>query len=77
MKAHRVVVLDEGHIVEFGPPGLLLAKPGSRFASLAQAQLISPGGDAPSSGRHARGRDRGGDRFLRAGGIDSHSEDLR
>ena len=78
MKAHRVVVLDEGRIVEFGPPRLLLAKPGSRFASLAQAQLItSPDRDAPSSGRHARMGDRGDDRFRRAGGIDSHSEDLR
>jgi ATP-binding cassette subfamily B protein/subfamily B ATP-binding cassette protein MsbA len=60
MKADRVVVLDEGRIVESGPPGRLLADPGSRFASLAHAQLISgPDEDAPSTGRHARGPDRG------------------
>jgi ATP-binding cassette subfamily B protein len=60
MKADRVVVLDEGRIVESGPPGRLLADPGSRFAALAQAQLISgPDVDAPSIGRHARGPDRG------------------
>jgi ATP-binding cassette, subfamily B, bacterial len=56
MKAHRVVVLDEGRIVESGAPRMLLTDPGSRFAALAQAQLISgPGVDAPSTGRHARG----------------------
>jgi len=60
MKADRVVVLDEGRIVESGPPGLLLASPLSRFASLAHAQLIAgPGGDAPSDARHARRPDRG------------------
>jgi ATP-binding cassette subfamily B protein/subfamily B ATP-binding cassette protein MsbA len=63
MKAHRVVVLDEGRIVEFGPPGLLLAKPGSRFASLAHAQLITgPDSGAPSTGRLVRELDRGDDR---------------
>ena len=60
MKADRVLVLDEGRIVESGAPGRLLADPGSRFAALAQAQLISgPDMDAPSTGRHARGPDRG------------------
>jgi ABC-type multidrug transport system fused ATPase/permease subunit len=55
MKADRVVVLDEGRIVESGPPGVLLTDTGSRFASLAHAQLITgPGRDAPSAGRHAR-----------------------
>jgi ATP-binding cassette subfamily B protein/subfamily B ATP-binding cassette protein MsbA len=60
MKADRVVVLDEGRIVESGPPGLLLAESGSRFASLAHAQLITgPDGDALSTGRHARMSARG------------------
>jgi len=56
MKADRVVVLDEGRIVESGPPRRLLADHGSRFASLAHAQLISaPDADAPPVGRHTRG----------------------
>jgi ABC-type multidrug transport system fused ATPase/permease subunit len=60
MKADRVVVLDEGRIVESGPPGVLLADTRSRFASLAHAQLITgPDLDAPSAGRHARTPDRG------------------
>ena len=60
MKADRVVVLDRGRIVESGPPGLLLASPGSRFASLARAQLISgPNVDAATSGRRARRLDHG------------------
>jgi len=63
MKAHRVVVLDEGRIVESGSPRLLLAKPGSRFAALAHAQLISgPDVNVPSTGRHARGPGGGHDR---------------
>ena len=63
MKAHRVVVLDEGRIVESGSPRLLLADPGSRFASLAHAQLIAvPDRDTPSTGRHVRAPDRGDDR---------------
>jgi ATP-binding cassette subfamily B protein/subfamily B ATP-binding cassette protein MsbA len=60
MKADRVVVMDAGRIVEYGPPGQLLASPGSRFASLAQAQLISgPDMYASSAGRHVRAPDRG------------------
>jgi ATP-binding cassette subfamily B protein/subfamily B ATP-binding cassette protein MsbA len=62
MKADRVVVLDDGRIVESGPPRQLLADRGSRFAAIAQAQLISgPDADAPSVGRHTRGpgRDQG------------------
>ena len=60
MKADRVVVLDEGRIVESGSPGRLLADSGSRFASLAHAQLItSPDDDALSTGRHARMSARG------------------
>jgi len=62
MKADRVVVLDEGRIVESGPPRRLLADRGSRFGALAQAQLISgPDADGPSVGRHTRGpgRDQG------------------
>src|SRR5258708_9507951 len=60
MKADRVVVLDEGRIVESGAPGRLLADSGSRFASLARAQLISgPDDDALSTGRHARMAARG------------------
>jgi ATP-binding cassette subfamily B protein len=62
MKADRVVVLDEGRIVESGPPRQLLAYRGSRFGALAQAQLISgPDADAPAVGRHTRGpgRDEG------------------
>ncbi len=48
MKADRVIVMDSGRIVESGPPAQLLANPGSRFAGLAQAQLISgPGQHAP------------------------------
>jgi ATP-binding cassette subfamily B protein/subfamily B ATP-binding cassette protein MsbA len=55
MKADRVVVIDQGRIVESGPPGELLADPGSRFASLARAQLISgPDVYAPAAGRHMR-----------------------
>jgi ATP-binding cassette subfamily B protein/subfamily B ATP-binding cassette protein MsbA len=55
MQADRVVVLDEGRIVESGSPGLLLADPGSRFASLAHAQLITvPHDGALMAGRHAR-----------------------
>jgi ATP-binding cassette subfamily B protein len=60
MKADRVVLLDEGRIVESGAPGRLLADSGSRFASLAHAQLISgPDDDALSTGRHARMAARG------------------
>ena len=63
MKADRVVVVDEGRIVESGAPGVLLADSGSRFASLARAQLITgPDGDAlstGSTGRHARMSARG------------------
>jgi len=60
MKADRVVVMDEGRIVESGPPGRLLADSGSRFAALAQAQLISgPDVDAAANGRHVRRLDRG------------------
>src|SRR5258708_20039275 len=60
MKADRVVVLAEGRIVESGAPGRLLADSGSRFASLARAQLISgPDDDALSTGRHARMAARG------------------
>ncbi len=55
VQADRVVVLDEGRIVESGPPGRLLADPTSRFASLAQAQLITgPDGRAVTTGRHLR-----------------------
>jgi ATP-binding cassette, subfamily B, bacterial len=57
MKADRVIVMDTGRIVESGPPGELLATPGSRFAGLAAAQLIGTDGPAPMSaptGRHVR-----------------------
>ncbi len=55
MKADRVLVMDAGRIVESGPPGRLLADHGSRFAALAQAQLISsPDTLAASPGRHVR-----------------------
>jgi ATP-binding cassette subfamily B protein/subfamily B ATP-binding cassette protein MsbA len=55
MKADRVLVLDQGRVVESGPPGSLLADPGSRFASLAQAQLIAgQDRETPSPGRDAR-----------------------
>jgi ABC-type multidrug transport system ATPase subunit len=53
MKADRVIVLDEGTIVESGSPTRLLADPKSRFATLARAQLISGVDESPSSGRHA------------------------
>jgi len=54
MQADRVIVLDQGRIVESGQPGQLLADSGSRFASLAQAQLITgPDSGAASAGRHA------------------------
>lgn len=60
MKADRVVVMDEGRIVESGHPAQLLAIRGSRFAALARAQLISgPTGYAPSAGQHIRAPDRG------------------
>jgi ATP-binding cassette, subfamily B, bacterial len=63
MKADRVIVMEAGRIVESGPPGQLLASPGSRFAALAAAQLISgPNSAAPvpaSAGRHARRLDYG------------------
>jgi ATP-binding cassette, subfamily B, bacterial len=75
MKADRVVVMDQGRIVESGPPALLLADPGSRFAALAHAQLISgPDVDAPSAGRHVRGPGHG--LAPPAWCIDSHSEEL-
>ena len=60
MKADRVMVMDQGRIVESGPPGLLLADAGSRFASLARAQLISgPDADVATNRRHSRGLDHG------------------
>ena len=55
MRADHVVVLDEGRIVEYGPPEILLADAGSRFASLAKAQLITgPDTDSLPIGRHSR-----------------------
>jgi ATP-binding cassette, subfamily B, bacterial len=55
MRADRVLVMDQGRIVESGPPGRLLANPDSRFAALAHAQLISgPDMHAASTGRHIR-----------------------
>src|SRR5215472_4485235 len=55
MKADHVVVLDEGRIVEYGSPEILLADAGSRFASLAKAQLItSPDADSLSASRPSR-----------------------
>ena len=35
--ADRVVVLADGRIVEDGPPGELLAQPGSHFAAMVRA----------------------------------------
>jgi ATP-binding cassette subfamily C (CFTR/MRP) protein 1 len=40
----RVLVLDQGRLVEQGPPRELLAKPGSRFARMAQQEGL--GNDA-------------------------------
>jgi ATP-binding cassette subfamily B protein/subfamily B ATP-binding cassette protein MsbA len=43
MKADLVAVLDGGRVVETGPPSALLSDPRSRFAALAQAQLLQRG----------------------------------
>jgi ATP-binding cassette subfamily B protein/subfamily B ATP-binding cassette protein MsbA len=79
MKADRVVVMDAGRIVEFGPPGRLLATPDSRFAMLARAQLISsPGvravtaGTAIPAARHRRPPDDGYGPSFRPRHISSH-----
>lgn len=46
MKADLVAVLDSGRVVEIGQPLALLSDSASRFAGLAQAQLI-PAGPVP------------------------------
>ncbi|PAV76660.1 hypothetical protein WR25_23384 isoform C [Diploscapter pachys] len=40
--ADRIIVLDDGHIVEEGAPEELLAKEGSRFQKMCYDQLIRP-----------------------------------
>jgi ABC-type multidrug transport system fused ATPase/permease subunit len=47
MKADLVAVLDGGRVVETGRPAQLLNNPSTRFAALAQAQLMTavPGGE--------------------------------
>jgi ATP-binding cassette subfamily B protein/subfamily B ATP-binding cassette protein MsbA len=42
MKADLVAVLDGGRVVETGRPAQLLNNPSTRFAALAQAQLMTP-----------------------------------
>jgi subfamily B ATP-binding cassette protein MsbA len=49
-KADQIYVLFEGEIVEQGPPGELLARPGSRFRRMCELQNAAPTTTAANSG---------------------------
>jgi len=48
----RVAVMADGAIAEIGPPGMLIASPGSRLAGLAAAAGVIPSPDHHDGDRY-------------------------
>ena len=48
LDADKIVVMDSGKVIEFGPPGVLLRDQSSSFSKLLRAESRRSEGDSPN-----------------------------